>query len=94
MLGDAIDELLGSLSRLFSALLHFLPVLIHAGEEIHLTPVLPLKARHDVSEHFFIRMADVWRSVRVVDGGGDVVGLHNEKEEMGKRACTMFGVCA
>jgi hypothetical protein len=39
-------------------------------------------------------MADVWRSVRVVDGGGDVVGLHNEKEEMGKRACTMFGVCA
>ena len=94
MLGDAIDELLGSLSGFFSTLLHFLPVLIHTREEINLTSIPPLKAGHDIREHFFIRMTDVRRRVRVVDGGGDVVGLHNEKGEMGKGACTMFGVCA
>jgi len=79
MLGDAVDKLLRAESGLVGAFLHLLAVLVDAGEEVHLTAVLALEAGHHVSENLLIGVADVRRRVRVVDGGGDVVGLHNRR---------------
>ena len=76
VLRDAFDKLRRALPRLFGALLHLLAVLIHAGEEVHLASREPLKPRHDIGEHLFIRVADVRRRVGVINGGRDVEGLH------------------
>ena len=80
MPGDSIDKHLGTESGFLGTLLHFLSVLVHAGEEKNLTPVQPLKPRHDISQHFFISVPDVRRRVGVINGGGDVVRFHGRIE--------------
>ena len=76
MLGDAINECLRLQPCFRRLLLHLLAMLIHAREEVHLTPGQPLVARHHIRQHLLIRMADVRRSIGVVDGGRDEIRLH------------------
>jgi hypothetical protein len=61
--------------------LHLLPVLIHPSEEEDLTAIQPLKACHHICQYLLISMAYVRRSICVVDGSSDVVGLlHLERK--------------
>lgn len=70
---DIVDMLLRRNAQLFSRLLHFLPMLVHPGQEIDFLPLHPVPARENVRQDFFISVPDVGRSVGVVNGRGDIV---------------------
>ena len=72
---DVIHELLGLDAHLFRALLHLLPVLVHAGEVENFLAFQPVIARKNVGEHLFVSVADVRRAIGVINRGGDEEGL-------------------
>ena len=82
---DAGDEFFWRKSGLLRAFLHLLPVLIHAREEIYFPTTEPLITRHDIGQDFFIRMADVRRRIRVINGGGEVVGFQSSRIQVQAR---------
>ena len=69
---DFIDELLRRDAGFLGRLLHFLAVLIDAGEEENFLALQPMITRDDIGQHLFVGVADVRRTVGVVDRGGDV----------------------
>lgn len=73
LLRDIVDMLLRRNAQLFRRLLHFLPMLVHPGQEIDFLPLHPVPARENVRQDFFISVPDVGRSVGVVNGRGDIV---------------------
>lgn len=81
MTGDAIDKSLGTETDFFSALLDFLAMLIDACQKEYFSAGEALESSHDICQHFFISVPDVRWRVGVVDGGGDVVGLHDGKSQ-------------
>jgi hypothetical protein len=52
-------------------LLHFLAVLIHAGEEKHIFTFESMVPRNHIGEHHLVSVPDMWRRVRVIDGCSD-----------------------
>ena len=68
-------DLAGKLGRrhphLLGRLLHFLAVLIHAGEKKDATPALAMPARDHIGQHLLVGVTDVGRRVRVIDRRGD-----------------------
>ena len=58
---DLIDELLRRDAGFLGRLLHFLPVLIDAGEEENLFALQPMITRDDVGQHLFVGVTDVRR---------------------------------
>ena len=88
-LRDAVHIRLRFEAGLFRALLHLLPVLVHAGEVENLLRILrvalqPVIAREHVGEHLFVSVADVRRAVGVINRGGDEKGLrHGTADDAG-----------
>ncbi len=76
--GRGIDVGLGLDPLLARTCLHFLAVLVGTREKVHLIAHLPPEPGNDVRQHLFVGMAQVWRTVHIVDGGRDVERLHVE----------------
>jgi GNAT superfamily N-acetyltransferase len=68
----AVAQLPRGQAFLDRGLLHFLAVLVGAGEEIDFVAVEPHKARNGVGRDRLIGVADMRRAVRIGDRGGDV----------------------
>ena len=64
---------------LAGAHLHLLAVLVGAGQEEDLVAHQPPETRDDVGQDLLVGMAQVRRPVGVVDGGGEVERLHDER---------------
>ena len=77
--GNLIDEDLGFNATLKGGLLDLLAVLVQTGKKVHLTAAHAHMARDHVGEDFLIRMAEVRRTVGVVDRRGDVERTGHEK---------------
>jgi hypothetical protein len=73
---NLIDILLRWDAPLLRTLLHFLAVLINPGQEMHPVAHQAAEAGNDVRQHYFIGVAQVRRTVHVVDRGGDVERVH------------------
>ena len=71
--GDVVGVLLRFDAFFFSGFLDFLPMLIHAGEEVDFFAHHAVPACEDVREDFFVGVPDVGFSVRVIDRCCDVV---------------------
>ena len=56
-------------------LLHFLAVLVHAGDEQHIVAVETLEARDDIGGDPLIGMPDMRRAIGIGNGRRDVVGF-------------------
>ncbi len=69
--GGAVGELLWCEVFALGGALHFLAVLVHAGDEQHIKTVEPLPARERVDGDALIGVADMGRAIRVRNGGGD-----------------------
>ena len=74
---DLVDELLRRDAGFLGRLLHFLAVLIDAGEKENFFAFQPVIARDDIGQHLFVGVADVRRTVGVIDRGRDVEGLRH-----------------
>ena len=70
-LGDAFNEFGWGNARFRGGLLHFLPMLINAGEKKYLFAFQPMIPRDHIGQDFFVGMTDVRRRIRVIDGRGD-----------------------
>jgi hypothetical protein len=57
-----------------------LAVFVDARQEMHLIAHLPPETRNGVRQDFFIGVAQVRRTIHIVDGGRDVEGLHVESD--------------
>src|SRR6202040_4156840 len=71
LLRDALDELARRNACLRSRLLHFLAVLIHAGQEENFFALEPMIPRDYIGENFFVSVPYVRRRVCVIDRRGD-----------------------
>ena len=69
---DFVRELLRRDAARPGSLLDFLPVFIGACEKKHLVSHQPPETRNDVRQHLFVGMAEVRRTVYIIDGGGQV----------------------
>ena len=78
LLTHFVTKLLWRYTLLLGARLHFLTVFVDPGQEMHPVAHLSPETRNGVRQHFFIGVAQVWRTVHVVDGGRNVEGLHVE----------------
>ena len=82
LLRDAFDEF-GRRNAFFrGGLLHFLSVLIDAGEKENLLAFQPMITRDDVGQHLFVGVPDVRRRVGVIDRRGDVEGLAHARDKV------------
>ena len=72
--GGAVGEGLRREPLLLGRALHFLAVLVHAGDEQHVEAVEPLPAREGVGGDALIGVADVRRAIGVGNGGRDHIG--------------------
>ena len=77
--GNLVDEDLGFNATLEGGLLDLLAVLVKTGEKVHLTAAHAHMARDHVGEDFLIGVAEVRRTVGIVDGRGDVERTGHEK---------------
>ena len=84
---DPVDELLRRDALFFGGLLHFLPVLIDAGEEENLLALQPMITRDDVGEDLLVRMADVRRTVGVIDRGGEIERFRHRAQSIAGERC-------
>ena len=86
--------------------LDLLAVLVGAGQEHHVVPLLALEAGQRVTGHGGVAVADVQLVAGVVDGGGDVelflfrhgewfppFDLHSGKEAKSSRPCRALSPC-
>ena len=73
--GDVAREFRRCHPGLLGRLLHFLSVLVDAGQEKHRPSALAVPARNDIGQDLFVCVANVRRRVRVIDRRGDEKSL-------------------
>ncbi len=73
--GGAVGELLRRQTFARRRLLHFQPVLVHAGDEQHVLAVEPLESGEGVGGDALVGVADMRRAIGVGNGGRDVIGV-------------------
>ena len=73
--GVAGGELGNGKTLALGGLHHLQPVLVGAGEEKHILAVEPLKTRQRVGRDRLIGVADMRCAIRIVDRGGDEIGV-------------------
>ena len=73
--GDVAREFRRCHPGFLGRLLHFLSVLVDAGEEKHRPSALAVPACNDIGQDLFVSVADVRRRVRVIDRRGDEKSL-------------------
>jgi hypothetical protein len=77
LFGHGGDELLRRNTLFLGRSLHFLPVLIDAGEKENIFTLQPMIARDDIGQHFLVGMPYMRRRVGVIDRGGDEEGFRH-----------------
>ena len=103
---DAVHIFLGLHPGGRGLVLDLLAVLVGAGQEHHVVPLLALEAGQRVTGHGGVAVADVQLVAGVVDGGGDVelflfrhgewfppFDLHSGKEAKNSRPCRALSPC-
>ena len=78
-MGDAFDELSRRDALFGSRLLHFLAVLIDAGQKKNFLAFEPMIARDDIGQNFLVGVTDVRRRVCVIDRRSDVEFFRHQR---------------
>ena len=66
-------------------------MLIHPCEEEYLFSALPMEAGNHIGEHFLIGVADMRRTIGVINGGGDKIVFFHCVDESVLAACGRSG---
>src|SRR6266498_4469833 len=82
---DVIRLLLWRPSGSLGCALNVDSMLICAGEEEGFDPLLPFVTRHSIRHDHRVKMTEVGKTVRVIDWGCDVEGVHTAK--LGRASC-------